>query len=306
MIAKQEDHNDLDTLTIEAMNTSFYIAVTNCKINNWKKVIQGWVRYVEQEWSRFRRGNELDHVNHLKIGEKLTLTSPLFDVLSWAETYRQRTDGFFSPYLLQQMEFHGYQQSFPFITDQLENTPIPSVVRLKDSPFEFSADESTIIRKGKGQVDLGGIGKGYAVQAAANWLKHIGEAAAGMVDGGGDITVWSNGCKEWRIGVAHPIHEDKEIFQYRLKNGSIATSNTIYRSWKQNETKKHHILNGKTGEPVESNIIQATVTTENCLNAEVAAKLCFMTEKPSIEKQLKMFTKNFSVLLVRQDGKIMM
>lgn len=302
MIVEQEDHNGLDTLTIDAMNTTFYIAVTNCKISSWKEVIQGWVHYVEKEWSRFRKGNELDIVNQLKIGENRTLSPPLFDVLVQAESYRQRTGGLFTPYLLEQIEFHGYRDSFPFHTEKIGNTPTPKVIRLEDTPFELDAANRSVFRNSPGQIDLGGIGKGYAVQAAANWLKQVGEAAAGIVDGGGDISVWSNGSKEWRVGVVHPFNENQEIFQYKINNGSIATSNTIYRSWNHGKIKKHHILNGKTGEPVVSNIIQATAATENCLDAEVAAKLCFMTEKQTLKKQI---TTRLSFLLVQQDGKIM-
>ena len=70
----------------------------------------------------------------------------------------------------------------------------------KTSPFLFDPKQITVIRTSEGKVDLGGIGKGYTVQAAARWLKNIGGASAGMVDGGGDMTVWSDGLKEWKIG----------------------------------------------------------------------------------------------------------
>jgi thiamine biosynthesis lipoprotein len=77
---KLEDLNTFDTLSFEAMNTSFYIAVSNYKFGNWKEAIQGWVHYVEQEWSRFQPNNELGKINQMEIGEKISLSPPLFDV----------------------------------------------------------------------------------------------------------------------------------------------------------------------------------------------------------------------------------
>ena len=131
------------------------------------------------------------------------------------------------------------------------------------------------------RFNLGGIGKGYAVESAASWLKQFAGATNGIVDGGGDISVWSNDEKEWKIGISDPFDQDTDIKQITLKNGSIATSNIVYRSWWQGNQKKHHIINGKTGKPVDSEILQATVVTTNCLDAEVSAKLCFMEPAPS-------------------------
>lgn len=286
------------------MNTSFYFSVAESKITNWKEVMTGWVTSIEQEWSRFRVNNELDQLNHLEIGEKMSVSPPLFDILNKAEGYRLKTKGLFSPYLLTQMQFHGYDHSFPFDFSNSVNEVIPFVYRNEIGPFEFDHQEGTIKRMNDGKVDLGGIGKGYTVNAAARWLKHIGEVPSGMVDGGGDITVWSNGEKEWTIGVAHPYQNDVDIAQFRLKNGSIATSNIVHRSWKQGKEKKHHLLNGKTGLPVESDIIQATVISENCLDAEVAAKLCFMEDQQKLSNLLKKINLNLTYLLVTSNGNI--
>ncbi|WP_342431510.1 hypothetical protein [Neobacillus sp. FSL H8-0543] len=58
----------------------------------------------------------------------------------------------------------------------------------------------------------------------------------GIVDGGGDMAMWSNGDKTWKIGVMDPFDEEKHI-GFFIKNGGIATSNIIYRSWMQGESK---------------------------------------------------------------------
>src|SRR5690554_3248336 len=105
--------NDLDTLTVQAMNTNFYVALPK-GITNWKKPIKQLIQYVATEWSRFQEGNELAMVNQLNIGETIKVSPILFDCLKQADEYFIRTDGLFSPYLKIQMEHHGYNQSFPF------------------------------------------------------------------------------------------------------------------------------------------------------------------------------------------------
>lgn len=302
--AKHEDLDEWNTLTFEAMNTTFYIEVSNCRLSNWREGIYAWVHYVEQEWSRFLPNNELDKVNQLEMTENMVLTPPLFDVLQSAEGYRRRTNGLFSPYLLPQMQYHGYDQSFPFSSSTTISQIMPAVFENEGNPFLFDIGTGTVTRIADGKIDLGGIGKGYAVQAAAHWLKKIGKAEAGIVDGGGDMTVWSNGQKEWKIGIAHPYQPDVEIAQFPITNGSIATSNIVYRSWNCGNQQKHHLLNGKTGFPVESNIVQATVITETCLDAEVMAKLCFMAEEERVTDLLNSIKPNSSFFLVTEKGTI--
>jgi thiamine biosynthesis lipoprotein len=304
VIGKHEDLNGLETLSFDAMNTTFYMAVSGCKIANWKEVMHGWVMYVEKEWSRFRVDNELGQVNQLEIGKVITISPPLFDILQRAEDYRRKTNGFFSPYLLPQMQFHGYKDSFPFHTSRIINNTFPSLYDKETLPFLFEPMTGTVTRIADGQIDLGGIGKGYTVQAAANWLKTLGESDSGLIDGGGDMTVWSNGNKEWNIGVADPFRNDLEITQLRLKNGSIATSNIIYRSWTKGNEIKHHLLNGKTGLPADNHMVQATVVTENCLDAEVGAKLCLIEKETNIKNQLKNLCPTSSFVLVNDQGKV--
>lgn len=304
VIEKPEDLDGLDTLLIAAMNTTFYFAVTSCKLSNWKEVMEGWVRHVEKEWSRFRTGNELGRLNQLEVGRTITFSPPFIDIIQRAEEYRRKTNGLFSPYLLPQMQFHGYENSFPFDTSRLVDSEMPPVYENEISPFQFSPNTNSVTRITDGLVDLGGIGKGYTVQAAAQWLRHVGEASAGMVDGGGDISVWSDGSKEWTIGVSHPYHQETEIAQLRLKNGGIATSNVVYRSWSQGDEKKHHIIDGRTGLPADNDYIQATVIAENCLDAEVGAKLCLIENDSNIKHQLRNLDSAYSFLLVNNQGKL--
>ncbi len=297
---KQEDHKSLYELEIPAMNTTFFVSITNSEVTNWKEHILGWFKYVELEWSRFRGDNELAKLNATPIGVTVQLSPPLFDILSKADDYCRKTNGLFSPYLLNQIKQNGYDQSFPFKTAKMkEPEPVPTQQYSgTPSPFIFNQSELSVTRIAGGMVDLGGIGKGYAVESAATWLKQFAGANSGIVDGGGDISVWSNGEKEWKIGIADPLDQEKELKQISLKNGSIATSNIVYRSWWQGNQKKHHILNGRTGLPVETELLQATIVTTNCLDAEVSAKLCFMKTGLELTKQLNEINPHYKAVLV--------
>ena len=285
--------------TAELMNTQFYIEVSDHTVPNWKKPIEEWLRYVDSEWSRFQKNNELDQINQAPKGTELVLSPPLFECIWLADQYRIKTRDRFSPYLKKALEQQGYSQSFPFLSSEITAL---EAFQIEDQPFLFK-EGHTVIKNTERQIDLGGIGKGYAVQGAAKWLQEHG-AAYGLVDGGGDMTVWSDGEKQWTISVADAWDNSKEVGVFKFKNASIATSNRVYRSWSKGEEHKHHLLDGRTGEVLQSDIVQATVIAESCVEAEVAAKMCFLLNGEEREQWFREQMPHVHFLLIKEDGEL--
>ncbi|WP_232696019.1 FAD:protein FMN transferase [Brevibacillus daliensis] len=301
MIDLQEEANNdkMETLEFNTMNTTFFISISNSSIADWKSPIISWLKYMEYAFSRFQNNNELCRFNETKRDSLIYVSPTLYDLLKKAEEYRIKTEGRFSPYMLTQLEEYGYKQSFPFETSTNEEKS--TNYEKEFQPLLFH-EGSQITKKTSQRIDLGGIAKGYAVEAVSKWLKKHAHSRYGIVDGGGDIAVWSNGEKTWNIGVMHPYHEDQEVGHFCIQNGGIATSNIIYRSWRMGDTKKHHILDGRTGMPVYSPIVQASVVTEHCLDAEIGAKICLMDDPTCTKSVLKKVHEQFSYVLVTFNG----
>lgn len=273
----------LDTLSLHVMNTNYYIALPKEISKNWKQPIEQWIQYVAAEWSRFQKGNELAKLNQLEIGKTIQVSTTLFDCLKRANDYYVQTEGLFSPYLKIQMEQHGYNQSFPF--QHANNHSIQPLVNGK-SPILF-LDNKSVLKTGEQQIDLGGFAKGYVVENIAQWLQQETSSPYGIVDGGGDMKVWSTCDKEWTIGIENPYNNTEESSTIKIKNGAIATSNRMYRSWKQGSERKHHLLNGQTGEVAKTDVIQATVVTKSVCDAEVISKLCFLMNDAELTSWLE-------------------
>lgn len=291
----------METFTQNVMNTTFYITLSNCSIKDWKEKIGHYLHYVDTQWSRFTKKNELARVNESKKGTTVILSPTLFDVLKMADHYRKITGGLFSPFLKRQMEENGYNQSFPFCSSAT-NTLLPPF--LEKEPLLFR-QSNTIIKNTTEEIDLGGIAKGYVVESIAQWLQSIGQSSYGLVDGGGDMTLWSDGNKTWNVNIADPKNIDHDIGSIKIQNGAIATSNSLHRSWMQGTTTKHHLLNGKTGRSIETDVIQATVLAANNVQAEVAAKMCFLLDTTERKKWFKTYLPDVKRILVYKDGSIL-
>lgn len=291
----------MDRFEMKVMNTTFYIEISNSAISDWKEIISELLRYFEREFSRFQTNNELWRFNQLHRDSTAVVSPVLYDLLEKADEYHRKTVGRFSPYMLSELIAHGYEHSFPF--EASKNSFVPIDYQMESQPLIFHGN-CKVTKRTEQKIDLGGIAKGYAVAAIAKWLKKNAHSKFGVVDGGGDIELWSNGEKTWNIGVMDPFNEDKELGSFEIQNGGIATSNIVYRSWWQDGTRKHHLLDGRTGLPVEPKIVQATVVSEHCLDAEIGAKICFMEDPITVNNVLKTISHKFNFVLIKQNGQI--
>ena len=112
------------------------------------------------------------------------------------------------------------------------------------------------------RLDLGGIGKGYAVDRAAELLGRFGPA---LVNAGGDMA-----CRggSWPVGVEIP----DDPLTIALERGALATSGSDRRRWAGG----HHLIDPFTGRPADSPYLRVTVAAATAVEAEVRAKAIFL------------------------------
>jgi len=127
--------------------------------------------------------------------------------------------------------------------------------------------------KGMG-IDLGGIAKGYAVDSAVRVLKN-NAVRSGLVNAGGDIVVFGARGKGMAIGIQHPREREKIIAKIYLSDGAIATSGDYERFYIYNGVRYSHIINPKTGYPVQGEA-SVSVKADSCLVADAWSTALFV------------------------------
>ena len=106
-----------------------------------------------------------------------------------------------------------------------------------------------LTRKGM-KLGTGGIAKGYALDHAAKILLDAGLPNF-MIFGGGQVLVrGKKGDRGWRVGIQHPRLDDYFAF-LELSNASISTSGDYEHVFFADGKRWHHIIDLKTGLPVE-------------------------------------------------------
>lgn len=123
------------------------------------------------------------------------------------------------------------------------------------------------------EIDLGGIGKEYAVDRVSGLLDHLGFKAS-LVNFGGDLRV--NGPRRsgepWMIGIDDPRATGQDCLTGRpLSHGAMATSGDARRFILSKGRRYGHILDPRTGWPVRGAPHSVTVQAPTCLEAGMLA-----------------------------------
>ena len=118
-------------------------------------------------------------------------------------------------------------------------------------------------------LDFGGIVKEYAVDTAVGLCQQQG-ITSGLIELGGDVRAigaMPEG-QAWQIGIAHPRKPKQLLTHLQLYSGAIASSGDYERYIEVDGQRYCHILNPKTGYPIDSQYLHSvTVIAEHCVVA---------------------------------------
>ena len=235
--------------------------------------------------SRFREDSELSRLNR---DGALAAGPDLCRVVGLALAARERTGGRFDPTVHNALVAAGYDRSFEQIDPWCQAPCLaPGVAG------GAASVEGTRIELDAGvRLDLGGIGKGYAAERAAEILATAGPC---LVNAGGDIAVRGG---RWPIGVETAAAEPLTL---ELSQGGLATSGRDRRRWRRGGRELHHLIDPRTGAPAETDLLRVTVIAPDAIEAEVAAKSLFLAGSDRAAREAD--AAGVAAVLVTGDGR---
>lgn len=249
-----------------------------------------WFAAWENRLSRFRTDSELNCLNRNGGGYA---SEDLWAALQAALYAAQYSNGLVTPTVLPALLHAGYDVSFEKIAARYNRADTvfrwPQPRPCSDWQNIDCHPDNRGIRLNGARIDLGGTAKGWSAQQTANRLAQYG---AVLVNAGGDIVV--SGIPKaqpgWPIAIADPKNHGQAAASFYLRHGAAATSGRDYRHWQQQDKTQHHIIDPFSGLPAQSDIICATVTAPDIIEAEAAAKTLVILG--SIRAQLWLADKN--------------
>jgi len=138
------------------------------------------------------------------------------------------------------------------------------------------------------KIDLGAIGKGFAVDCAVKKLKERGIKSC-LVNAGGHIyCLGDRSGRPWKIAIQDPRKLGFAGY-VKLKDRAIATSGDYRQFFIEGNRRYAHIIDPRTGYPADSGVISATVIAPDCTTADAIATAVFVLG----EGKGREFAKNF-------------
>jgi thiamine biosynthesis lipoprotein len=125
------------------------------------------------------------------------------------------------------------------------------------------------VRMGKkDKINLGGIAKGFIVDEGVKVLKNSNIKNA-LINAGGDMYCMGNGLGEgWRIGIRDPGNSQRVMARFRVRDKGVATSGNYERP--------SHIIDPRTGRPIEEILRSVTVVAADSMTADALATALYV------------------------------
>ena len=236
-------------------------------------------RRIEYKFSRYRKDNIIHRINS-SHGECIEVDTETALMLNFAEQCYQLSDGKFdvtSGILRAVWKFDG-SDNLPSDKNILALLPYIGWNRVNWKSPRFCLPD-------KMEIDLGGIGKEYAVDSSVKLLSEK-TSNSFLVNYGGDIACPKPRMDEqpWVIGVDDPDNTgEANAGAISLYQGGLATSGDARRYLYKDGRRYSHILNPKTGYPVENAPRSVTVIANTCIEAGMLSTFAMLEGRNAID-----------------------
>ena len=257
------------------------------------------IQTLESEWSVTDENSEIYAVNHSN-GNVVTLSEDTAGVVSFALEMAKETDGALEPTIYPVLTAWGFTTDENRIPGSEEIQSHLS--RVGYEKVELNGQE---IRLPEGmELDLGAVGKGYAGDLTAEIVKESGVTSALLNIGGNIQTVGSRpDGNDWRLAIRSP-YGDGEVGVLEVSDCAVVTSGNYERYFTGEDGKRYgHIIDPKTGCPVDKGLASVTIVTEEGKMGDALSTSMFVKGLEGAQEYWKSH-EAFDMILMTEDGEI--
>jgi thiamine biosynthesis lipoprotein len=233
----------------EAMATTFEILIVHEDENYARQAATAAfdeVDRLERELSRFVENSDIARINNLPAGEPLLLGLETFECLKISARIYAETDGAFDVTIGSVLQCWRRKDGTPR-TPSAEELDLARQ-RTGTDLLQLDEEEHTVeLSASPVLVDLGGVGKGFAVDRVAELLREWSIEAA-LISGGYSSVLALDappGADGWPLTLSNPADRSQILARPHLRGGALSGSGV---------RKGDHIINPRTGRPASGKL----------------------------------------------------
>ena len=145
----------------------------------------------------------------------------------------------------------------------------------------LNEQELSVFLSQKGmEIDLGSIAKGYFADQVMQRLTEAGVDNGYISLGGNVLTIGhspNNPNNAWNVGIQNPLSQRGDVIRIvPLQGMSMVTSGINERFFESNGQRYHHLLDGKTGMPISTDIASLTIVSKKSVDGEIWSTAGFL------------------------------
>ena len=266
--------------------TTEFLFDTYCTITAYSKNAEDAVAAAFDEIARihkltdfFDENSDVTRINNSKAKEAIMVDPIVVEILKTALKIGRESDGAFDVTLAPVSMLWKFDEGegIPPSKEQIK----AALAVVKNGGIVIDTEKKTVTKlSDETKIDLGGIAKGYAGDAAAKVLREMGVKAA-IVDLGGNISCIGKNPNskdgKWRIGLQKPFSPTGEYSQtVEINEASVVTSGTYQRYFEYGGERYHHIIDPTTGQPSKQNFNSVTIAGSSSMEADCLATAAYV------------------------------
>lgn len=234
------------------------------------------IERVDHQMSIHRADSQIAHVN-AAAGERAVAVDPeVLEVVERACEVSRRSAGHYDITVLPLMRLYGFYQTLraSYPSDR-EIAAVLDRMGVRQVRVDRAAGTLALATRGAA-LDLGSVGKGWAVDRAVDALHREGVTSA-LVDVGRNVYglgVPEEGAAGWSVGVIHPVTGATDRV-FVLRDAAIATSGNHEQTHVLAGSRVGHLLDACVGRPAAQHL-SASVMSRSATDADMASTTAFL------------------------------
>ena len=212
---------------------------------------------IEKSFSRFIDSGELFSLNN-SLGKWTSVSKELHGLIKYGVFLKENTKGSFDLTVKSVLDSWGYDKDYSF--QEKEVLALGNVKIAGDNMVKIESE-----------IDLGGFGKGYAVDRMVGILKDCSDFC---INAGGDIYAKGHNPegKPWRVLFEHPLDNSQAIGHVDTCSMACASSSPSKRKWKD----KHHLVDARDLRPADD-MLAVYTQAKSTIDADAYATAFFVS-----------------------------
>ena len=232
---------------------------------------------LEDQLTIYRETSEISNLNRLAGQEPVVVETKLFQLLQHSTTLTRDTGGAFDIAIGALIRCWGFQQRAGRIPTEAELAVAASQSGSRHLVLDERTQSIRYLRPDL-MINLGAVGKGYALDRAAELLRTKWGISSALLHAGGSsvcaIGHPPDDPRGWSIRIRHPWREDS-LGTVMLRDRGFATSAATFQYFEYEGKKYGHVIDPRTARPAEGTQ-SASCVAPTAAEADAISTACFV------------------------------